>query len=121
MTKDIVSGGQKRLAQMVCEKMLKGPDGKLTYKCVDPSRHNFEFLNSDGIMEKDIKAMKLKNALISGDIITKANQTGNELWTREDGSIDSDQYTVSAEKVMEIICIDNDYSKFSSELSALTF
>jgi len=121
MTKDVVAGGQKGLAQMVCEKMLKGPDGKLTYKCVDPSRHNFEFLNSDGIIEKDIKAMKLKNALISGDIITKANQAGNELWTREDGSIDSDQYTVSAEKVMEIICIDNDYSKFRSELSALTF
>ena len=121
MTKDVVAGGQKGLAQMVCEKMLKGPDGKLTYKCVDPSRHNFEFLNAEGVMEKDIKAIKLKNALISGDIMTKANQTGNEIWTREDGTINSDQYTVSADKVMEIICIDKDDSKFRSELSALTF
>ena len=121
MTKDVVSGGQKGLAHMVYEKMLKGPDGKLTYKCVDPSRHNFEFLNSDGIIEKDIKAMKLKNALILSDIIKKASETGNKLWTKADGSIDSDQYTVSFEKVMEIICFDREYSKFRSELSALTF
>jgi len=121
MTKDVVSGGQKGLAHMVYEKMLKGPDGKLTYKCVDPSRHNFEFLNSDGIIEKDIKAMKLKNALIVADIIKKAGETGNKMWTKEDGSIDSDQYTVGFEKVMEIICFDKDYSKFRSELSALTF
>jgi len=121
MTKDVVSGGQKGLAHMVYEKMLKGPDGKLTYKCVDPSRHNFEFLNSDGIIEKDIKAMKLKNALILSDIIKKASETGNKLWTKADGSIDSDQYTVSFEKVMEIICFDKEYSKFRSELSALTF
>jgi len=121
MTKDVVSGGQKGLAHMVYEKMLKGPDGKLTYKCVDPSRHNFEFLNSDGIIEKDIKAMKLKNALILSDIIKKAGETGNKLWTKDDGSIDSDQYTVSFEKVMEIICFDREYSKFRSELSALTF
>ena len=121
MTKDVVSGGQKGLAHMVYEKMLKGPDGKLTYKCVDPSRHNFEFLNSDGIIEKDIKAMKLKNALILADIIKKAGETGNKLWTKPDGSIDSDQYTVSFEKVMEIICFDKEYSKFRSELSALTF
>jgi hypothetical protein len=121
MTKDVVSGGQKGLAHMVYEKMLKGPDGKLTYKCVDPIRHNFEFLNSDGIIEKDIKAMKLKNALILSDIIKKAGETGNKLWTKDDGSIDSDQYTVSFEKVMEIICFDREYSKFRSELSALTF
>ena len=117
MTKDVVSGGQKGLAHMVYEKMLKGPDGKLTYKCVDPSR---QFLNSDGIIEKDIKAMKLKNALILADIIKKAGETGNKLWTKPDGSIDSDQYTVSFEKVMEIICFDKEYSKFRSELSALT-
>ena len=120
LTKDIVAGGQKKLAQMVCEKMLKDSDGNLTYKCVDSSRHNFEFVNSKGLIEKDIKALKLKNALISGNIITKAGETGKQIWTKTDGTTNSDQYLASSDKVMEIICIDTDDSKFRSELSALT-
>jgi len=120
LTKDIVAGGQKKLAQMVCEKMLKDSDGNLTYKCVDSSRHNIEIVNSKGLIEKDIKALKLKNALISGNIITKAGETGKQIWTKSDGTTNSDQYLASSDKVMEIICIDTDDSKFRSELSALT-
>jgi len=120
LTKDVIAGGQKKLAHMVCEKMLKDSDGNLTYKCVDSSRHNFEFVNSKGLIEKDIKALKLKNALISGNIITKAGETGKQIWTKTDGTTNSDQYLASSDKVMEIICIDTDDSKFRSELSALT-
>lgn len=117
LTKDIVAGGQKKLAQMVCEKMLKDSEGNLTYKCVDSSRHNFEFINLNGLIEKDIKALKLKNALISGNIIAKAGETGKTIWTKTDGTTNSDQYIASSDKVMEIICIDIDDSKFRSALT----
>lgn len=120
LDKNVVCNGQKGLAQFVVDNLLKGPDGKLIYKCVDPSRHNFEFTNSDGIIEKDVKAIKLKKALIKGDVIVKAKKSGENLWIREDGSMDTNQYTASSNKVMEIMTVDRDDTKFRSELSALT-
>jgi hypothetical protein len=120
LNKNVVCNGQKGLAKFVFDNILKGPDGKLMYKCVDPSRQNFEFTNSDGIVEKDVKAIKLKRALIEGDVIVKAQKSGEELWTKEDGSMDTDRYAASSGKVLEIMTVDRDDTKFRSELSALT-
>ena len=120
LTKNVVCNGQRGLAKFAVENLLKDSEGKLMYKCVDPSRHNFEFTNSDGVVEKDVKAIKLKRALIGGDVIVKAKNAGNELWTREDGSMDNDRYTASSGKVMEIMTVDRDDTKFRTELSALT-
>jgi len=120
MTKNVVCNGQRGLAKFAVENFLKDSEGKLMYKCVDPSRHNFEFTNSDGIVEKDVRAIKLKRALIEGDVIVKAKNAGNELWTRADGSTDSDRYSASSGKVMEIMTVDRDDTKFRTELSALT-
>jgi hypothetical protein len=120
LTKHVVCNGQSGLAKFAVENLLKDAAGKLMYKCVDPSRHNFEFTNSDGVVEKDVKAIKLKRALIDGDVMTKAKNAGNEIWTREDGSTDNDRYLASSGKVMEIITVDRDDTKFRTELSALT-
>jgi len=120
LTKHVVCNGQRGLAKFAVENLLKDAAGKLMYKCVDPSRQNFEFTNSDGIVEKDVKAIKLKRALIDGDVITKAKNAGNEIWTKEDGSTDNDRYLASSGKVMEIITVDRDDTKFRTELSALT-
>jgi len=120
LTKNVVCNGQRGLAKFAVENLLKDSEGKLMYKCVDPSRHNFEFTNSDGVVEKDVKAIKLKRALIEGDVIVKAKNAGNELWTREDGSMDNDRYSASSGKVMEIMTVDRDDTKFRTELSALT-
>lgn len=120
LTKNVVCNGQRGLAKFAVENLLKDSEGKLMYKCVDPSRHNFEFTNSDGVVEKDVRAIKLKRALIGGDVIVKAKNAGNELWTREDGSMDNDRYTASSGKVMEIMTVDRDDTKFRTELSALT-
>ena len=120
LDKNVVCNGQKGLAKFVVENLLKGPDGKLMYKCVDPSRQNFEFTNSDGIVEKDVRAIKLKRALIEGDVIVRAKKSGDDLWIKEDGSMDTDRYTASSGKVMEIMTVDRDDTKFRSELSALT-
>ena len=119
-TKEVVANGQKGLAKMVCEKMLTGPDGKLSYKCVDPSRHTFEFINDEGDIERDIKAKKLTKALINSNIQQKAAEVGNTIWTKEDGHVDSDKYNYCSQKVLELACLEKDDSKFRSELSALT-
>jgi hypothetical protein len=120
LTKNVVCNGQRGLAKFAVENLLKDSDGKLMYKCVDPSRHNFEFTNSDGIVEKDVRAIKLKRALIDGDIIVKAKKSGDDLWLRDDGSMDNDRYVASGGKVMEIMTLDREDTKFRTELSALT-
>ena len=119
-TKEVVAGGQKKLAEMVYEKMLKGPDGKSSYVCVDPSRHTFEFINNDGDVERDVKAKKLTKALINSNMHKKAAEVGNQIWTKEDGHVDSSLFEYCSPKVMELACFERDDSKFRSELSALT-
>ena len=119
-TKEVAAGGQKGLAKMVCEKMLTGPDGKKAYVCVDSSRQTFEFTNNDGDIERDVKAKKLTKALINSKIQQKAAEVGNQIWTKEDGHVDSTLYEYCSPKVMELACFEKDDSKFRSELSALT-
>ena len=119
-TKEVAAGGQKRLAEMVYEKMLKGSDGKSSYVCVDPSRQTFEFTNNDGDVERDVKAKKLTKALINSNIQQKAAEVGNQIWTKADGHVDSTLYDYCSPKVMELACFERDDSKFRSELSALT-
>jgi hypothetical protein len=120
LTKNVVCNGQRGLAKFVVDNILKDADGKLMYKCVDPSRHSFEFTNSDGIIEKDVRAVKLKRALIGGDVIVRAKKSGDDLWLRDDGSMDNDRYVASGGKVMEIMTLDREDTKFRTELSALT-
>lgn len=117
---DVLAAGQKGLARMIYEKLLKGPDGKSSYKCVDSSRHNFEYVDEHGKLEKDVKGVKLKQALIKGDICKKAMDVGPELWSNEDGSVDNTRFNIFSNKVFEVANINNDDSKFRSELSVLT-
>ena len=117
---NVLCHGQKGLARMIYDKLLKGEDGKSIYKCVDPSRHNFEYVNQDGNIERDVKANKLTNALIKGDICKKAIDVGTDLWKKDDGSTDDMRYQAFSDKVLEVANIKKDDSKFRSELSALT-
>jgi Zinc finger, C2H2 type len=115
MDKDVVAGGQKGLALLLTNTVLKDK-----YKCVDPSRQNFEFTNELGEVERDVKAKKLTNALIKSDICAKAGERGIQLWKKEDGSTDSLRHDAHSKKVLEMIMFSQDNSTFRSELSALT-
>lgn len=117
---EVLANGQRGLAKMIFDNLLKGPDGKSIYKCVDPSRHNFEYVNENGILEKDVKATKLKTALVTGDLCQKAMEVGPELWKKEDGTVDNIRFDVFSDKVLEVANIKNDDSKFRSELTVLT-
>ena len=115
MDKEVVAGGQKGLALLLKNTVLKDK-----YKCVDPSRQNFEFTNELGEVERDVKAKKLTNALIKSDICAKAGERGIQLWKKEDGSTDSLRHDAHSKKVLEMIMFSQDNSTFRSELSALT-
>jgi hypothetical protein len=115
MDKEVVAGGQKGLAFLLSNTVLKDK-----YKCVDPSRQNFEFTNELGELERDVKAKKLTNALIKSDICAKSGEIGMRLWKKEDGSTDSLRYEAHSKNVLEMINFTRDNSTFRSELSALT-
>ena len=48
-----------------------GEDGKQKYLCVDPARAIFRYKDENGVIQKDVKASKLKNA-IKDPIINKS-------------------------------------------------
>ena len=119
LTKEVVGQGAVGLANMVCDKLLKGDDGVIKYKCVDPSRQIFEYKNEDGDTVKDMKANKLTTALIqSGNLDEQARKSGNKLWMKEDGEVDFERFNVFQPKVNEIMNLGNDNTKFRSALTS---
>jgi hypothetical protein len=63
--------GLKGVAKFTKDYIVKQEDGKKKYICSDPSRAIFKYKDDNGIIQKDIKALKLKNA-IKDPIITKS-------------------------------------------------
>lgn len=120
LDKNVLADGQKGLARLIYDKLLTDQYGKPIYKCVDASRQNFEYVDEYGNIERDIKANKLKNALIKGEIRDKALDIGPQLWKKDDGSIDNLKFDVFADKVTEVSNLKTDDTKFRSELAVLT-
>lgn len=129
LNKDVVKGGQKALAKLLSEKYLT-KDGVKLYKCTDASRQNFEYIDEKGEVERDIKANKLKKALIEGGVKDKAKTIGKQIWKKdqedEEDYNDEDIENVNTEVrdhfhpyVLEIETISIDDSKFRSELAVL--
>jgi hypothetical protein len=120
LTQNYVCNGQRGLAKFAYDNILTDENGNLKYKCVDPSRQNFEFTNNNGIIERDVKANKLKQALIDSNVIRQAGSVGEKVWTNADGTVDNDRFDVFNTKVLEILSVDKDDAKFRTELSILT-
>lgn len=129
LNKDVVKGGQKALAKLLTEKYLT-KDGVKLYKCTDASRQNFEYIDEKGEVERDVKANKLKKALIEGGVKDKAKTIGKQIWKKdqedEEDYNDEDIENVNTEVrdhfhpyVLEIETISIDDSKFRSELAVL--
>jgi hypothetical protein len=120
LTKDYISDGQKGIAQFACNNLLKDENGNMNYICSDPSRCIFKFQNSDGNIEKDVKAKKLTTMLIDAGIANKAMSVGPSLWTKEDGGIDSNKFETYGPYTTEIVSMQIDNSVFRNELACLT-
>jgi hypothetical protein len=115
-----IAGGQKGIAQFALNNLLKNDDGIPNYVCTDPSRHIFKFQNEDGQVEKDVKATKLTNLLFDGGLKDKSYDIGKKLWTKEDGSHDSEKFRMYQPKIYEINSMNSDNSSFRNELVCLT-
>jgi hypothetical protein len=116
-----VAQGQIGFAKAVHKKLLISEDGTQKYKCTDPSRHIYEYVNKEGDVIKDVKSTKLTNALTScpkfDEVILKK---GEEIWTDKDGQIDNEKFSYFAEKPMEITLMSTDNTKFRNALSSIT-
>lgn len=119
LDKEVLSQGQRGVARCTVDKFLKDKEGKLMYKCVDSARHNFEFMDEHGNIERDVKATKLKNLLVKGEIRDRALEIGPQLWTNKDGTDNHTGFDVFFDKVQEVANINLDDSRFRAELAAL--
>ena len=115
LTFDTAKQGQKGLANMVVNKFLKGEDGTLKYHCNDTSRQNFEYVNEQGKVEKDVKANKLIQALLDSKVDRIAGEVGEKAWRN-----DNETFNVYNENVSEIVTLGKDNSAFRTQLTALT-
>jgi len=120
LNKDYVSDGQKGVAQFAYDTLLKDDDGNMNYICSDPSRHIFKFQNSEGNIEKDIKAVKLTNMLIDAGIASKSGSIAPSLWTDEDGSLNVNKFQAYGPYTSQISTMQLDNSVFRNELACLT-
>jgi hypothetical protein len=120
LTKNYICDGQKGVAQFAYNNLLKDEEGNMNYICSDPSRHIFKFQNSEGNIEKDLKANKLTNMLIDAGITHKTFSVAPSLWTEDDGKIDSNKFQTYVPYTTEISTMQIDNSVFRNELATLT-
>jgi len=120
LTNDHIIDGQKGVAQFAYNTLLRDDEGNVNYFCTDPSRCIFKFQNSEGEIEKDIKAIKLTNMLLDAGIKQKTGTMAPALWTKKDGSIDVNKFQIFSPSTTEIILMQTDNSVFRNELACLT-
>ena len=119
LTKDVVARGQEGIAVMLCEHLLKGPNGESLYDCTDVSRQSFEFINVDGNVETDPKATKLIRSIGKSGLSIQANVAADKLWSKEDGKMDHEKYGIYADKVTEVMQLDKDSAKLRNKLASV--
>jgi hypothetical protein len=120
LTPEVMSQGQRGVAEMLKQHLLQTEDGEPLYECTDVSRQKFEFVNKDGVLEVDSKATKLITSLNKANIYNKAHTSGQKLWEKEDGSVDNLAQHVHMPKVTEVLSINQDSSKLRSHLASIT-
>jgi hypothetical protein len=120
LTKDYICDGQKGVAHFAYNNLIKDENGNMNYICSDPSRHIFKFQNSEGNIEKDVKANKLTNMLIDAGLTNKTLTVAPSLWTADDGNIDSNKFQTFITYTTEISAMQVDNTVFRNELASLT-
>lgn len=120
LTPSVLKLGQEGVADMLNNKLLKTKDGTPLYECTDVSRKNFEFRNQHGDIEIDPQANRLIRNLKRSNISQIAGKMGKGIWTKEDGTIDSDQQNFYLPRVVEVVTIDRDATKLRNRLANLT-
>jgi hypothetical protein len=117
---NVVYAGQAGLAKFVVDKMLKNQAGKLIYRCVDPSRQMFEFVDEHGETVRDMKAEKLIQSLLEGEVIKIGLDEAAKGWNTEDNRLNTERTNVFGPKVSEYAEFNRNNTVFRSKVSSLT-
>ena len=116
----MVYAGQAGLAKFVFDYMLTDENGNVIYHCVDPSRQTFEFIDEKGEKVRDVKAEKLIQSLLKGDVIRYGLEEAAKGWNTDDNSLNLERTTVFGPKVSEYAELNRNNTVFRSKVSSLT-
>jgi hypothetical protein len=117
---NVVYAGQAGLATFVVDNILKDATGKLIYRCVDPSRQMFEFVDENGETVRDMKAEKLTQSLLKGDVIKIGLEAAAVGWNTDDQKLNTERVGVFGSKVNEYANLNRNNTVFRSKVSSLT-
>jgi len=117
---NVVYAGQAGLATFVFDNILKDSTGKLIYRCVDASRQMFEFIDENGETVRDMKAEKLTQSLLKGDVIKLGLEAAAVGWNTENEKLNTERVGVFGSKVNEYADLNRNNTVFRSKVSSLT-
>jgi hypothetical protein len=117
---NVVYAGQAGLATFVVDNILKDSTGKLIYRCVDPSRQMFEFVDEKGEIVRDMRAEKLTQSLLKGDVIKLGLEAAAVGWNTEDRGLNNERAAVFGPKVNEYADLNRNNTVFRTKVSSLT-
>jgi hypothetical protein len=119
-TLEYLSEGIKGVAKFTKEHIINpSDDGKQKYICSDPSRSMFKYKDENGVIQKDVRATKLKNA-IQEPIINKTNTLISHETTRvrEEGEEKFDiTNTKLIDNLMQVKNLDDNGNDYAREMS----
>lgn len=114
LNREHIYGGQSEFAKYAVEHLLKDEDGHILYKCTDPSRKVFVYLNEKGEPVRDIKATKLIES-VAGPL----KRIGTA-FIEADSQVDSTLVFLCKENVDECSNLESNSGLFVTKLSQLT-
>ena len=117
---NVVYAGQAGLATFVFDNILKDAAGKLIYRCVDASRQMFEFVDENGETVRDMKAEKLTQSLLKGDVIKLGLEAAAVGWNTENEKLNTERVGVFGAKVNEYADLNRNNTVFRAKVSSLT-
>jgi len=117
---NVVYAGQAGLATFVFDNILKDSTGKLIYRCVDASRQMFEFIDENGDTVRDMKAEKLTQSLLKGDVIKLGLEAAAVGWNTENEKLNTERVGVFGPKVNEYADLNRNNTVFRAKVSSLT-
>ena len=117
---NVVYAGQAGLATFVFDNILKDSTGKLIYRCVDASRQMFEFIDENGETVRDMKAEKLTQSLLKGDVIKLGLEAAAVGWNTENEKLNTERVGVFGPKVNEYADLNRNNTVFRAKVSSLT-
>ena len=127
-TLEHLNDGLRGVAKFTKDHIVNSDDGNPKYICSDPSRAVFKYKDENGVVQKDVKATRLKNA-IKDPIITKSKKlfidensrlfdsiANNDDDDDENNERMNEQITVLKDNFLKVKNIDDNQSDYAKEM-----